>query len=38
MKNNFDQSSTGLNIELSFFKDIDQSARDFEECFNTLSI
>lgn len=36
MKNNFDQSSTGLNIELSFFKDIDQSARDFEECFNII--
>lgn len=36
MRNNFDQSSTGLNIELSFFKDIDQSARDFEECFNII--
>lgn len=36
MKNNFDQSSTGLNIELSFFKDIDQSARDFEESFNII--
>lgn len=36
MRNNFDQSSTGLNIELSFFKDIDQSASDFEECFNII--
>jgi hypothetical protein len=35
-KTNFDQSSTGLDIELSIFKDTDQSQRDFEECFNII--
>ncbi len=34
--NNFDQSSTGLNIELSIFRDTDQSRHDFEECFNII--
>jgi hypothetical protein len=35
-KTNFDQSSTGLNIELSIFKDTDQSGRDFKECVNII--
>jgi len=35
-KNNFDQSATGLNIELSVFRDTDLSQRDFDESFTRL--
>ena len=35
-KNNFDQSATGLNIELSIFRDTDRSQMEFDESFTRL--
>lgn len=35
-RNNFDQSSTGLNIECTVFYDNDRSRNDFEENFEVL--
>ena len=34
--NNFDQSSTGTNLELSIFRDIDMAQTDFDENFETI--
>lgn len=34
--NNFDQSSTGVNLELLCFYDADRATRDFEEAFHVL--
>lgn len=34
--NNYDQSETGLNIELSVFMDTDQNQRDFNDSFKIL--
>lgn len=34
--NNFDQSSSGVNLELSCFFDIDASQRDFQESFERV--
>ncbi|AXH68375.1 hypothetical protein [Vibrio phage R01] len=36
--NNFDQSSTGVNLELAIFWDTDQSQRDFSECLERTKI
>ena len=36
-RNNFDQSASGLNIELSVFRDTDLSQRDFDESFTRLN-
>ena len=35
--NNFNESSTGINIEGTFFYDIDSSQREFDENFGLLS-
>ena len=35
-RNNFDQSSTGLNVECTCFYDTDRSERDFRENFEVL--
>jgi hypothetical protein len=35
-KNNFDSSSSGLNIELSIFRDTDRSQLEFDESFTRL--
>ena len=34
--NNFDQSSSGINLELSCFRDCHRSAMDFEESFHII--
>ena len=34
--NNYDQSSSGINLELNCFYDSDQARRDFEEAFHVL--
>lgn len=34
--NNYDTSSTGLNLELSAFYDVDLAQLDFDQCFNVL--
>jgi len=36
VKNNYDVSSTGLNLELMTFSDVSLAEIDFSECFNVL--